>query len=1197
MAKNKDNSKEKSKVPFNVLRKGAVALALAGAMIASPLILSGCSAEEVDPSQLGATWYSGNQYSNEEGSIGDFYYDIDDCDIYQKTNAGWLFLSNIKGDKGARGSSWLTGAAVTGTGSSIIANVANARVGDLYLNNSGTNAGNLYKCIAESTWEFVTNINGTDGETPAAPKVEIKDGYWYINDQPTGVKAEGEDGEEPEITIIDGKWAIDGIPTSQDAQGEKGERGSLWLTGSLVTGTGSSIEQEVSDAKIGDLYLNNSGDNAGNLYRCKAENTWEFLININGEDGETPVVPEIKIQDGKWYVDGVEKGTAVGQDGTVVSIIDGEWALDGTKQGISVRGSIWTTGEGAPEVSTENIANDMYLDTKNNAIYQYNGTAWNLISSLKESEILENYYYTVNTEAELSDLIEKGAKCFKLGADITLTKKLTPTTDMNFDLNKHTLAYNGETSADRLEIHAQNEKPINIVFKNGTMNFTNENGASTIVIDTGCSIRLEDVHYTSNTTALYPRRDTTKVEVINSTIVAQYYAVATNATADENGVPLYAGIQIVLKDSELIATSEDFDNAGVMINVPGSLNVENCEITGDKQALIARGGDTVIKNSKLVCTGEFLKANPAYTYQPTQIDFNQYEFSSWGIGNNIPCGTIVVGNNSTAYQYVTNIELDSVELVSKRIATPRIVAIGNETPSGKEYIGVNVLMNDMQYDAEFMFTSILGDNLNIRTVVHNYEELEIVLGGMAEGFNIVPVFARDLANYNQEIYVEEYMFVKEELIPYLQDQNALNGYSIYFPIFDLMKSYQVTALTQEGVDYAFETLESYRVILEDNIYLTDAEKYAEYKTLVSQGRLVESEYGKVYLVQEVSTEEQLFTALTNVEKGVLDKVLLSSNITVNTYKCAVLYQNHQNCVETDEESGQRYNVIINSTLSASAGSEAELVEICRSIEYMGGYTIEVTLTENIQLTSNENNDVYQRAMMSGSIRILSGEQNYEVIPYFEEREVSTELELINCLQELQNGNYIRPKLIDNITLTSSENNNIYIQMSGAIITNGYTVTMFEGAGENPGTEPEEITYTQVGTRDDFINTIQNAPVGEMVYIELTADIQLESEEDNVIVTEFMRSEYAAVKLGPTDTEYNILPYFDESAVVEVSEIDDVLALVDGEDMATCASIYIRLTQDIIISAENQEILEPWYNAGKLIPVNMDEYRFIPESEL
>ena len=118
----------------------------------------------------------------------------------------------------------------------------------------------------------------------------------------------------------------------------------------------------------------------------------------------------------------------------------------------------------------------------------------------------------------------------------------------------------------------------------------------------------------------------------------------------------------------------------------------------------------------------------------------------------------------------------------------------------------------------------------------------------------------------------------------------------------------------------------------------------------------------------------------------------------------------------------------------------------------------------------------------------------------------------------------------------------------------------------------------------------------MVYIELTADIQLESVEDNAIVAEFIDSEYSVVKYGPTDSEYDILPYVDETAIEEVSTIDDILALIEGKDVATSEPIYIKLLNNINLSTENQEKLYPWMEAVKLIPTNANEFTFIPEGQ-
>ena len=62
MSKRKDSSKQDKKTPFNAFRKGALTLALAGAMVSTPLMLGGC-----DPSLdlKGATFHTGTQYSAE----------------------------------------------------------------------------------------------------------------------------------------------------------------------------------------------------------------------------------------------------------------------------------------------------------------------------------------------------------------------------------------------------------------------------------------------------------------------------------------------------------------------------------------------------------------------------------------------------------------------------------------------------------------------------------------------------------------------------------------------------------------------------------------------------------------------------------------------------------------------------------------------------------------------------------------------------------------------------------------------------------------------------------------------------------------------------------------------------------------------------------------------------------------------------
>ena len=167
----KTNEKEKNKkVPFAVMRKGMVGLALAGIMVCSPIMLAGCSNGQ--DGKDGAKWYSGIDYSVDSSAtnakVGDFYLDTDDYILYQKQADGsWtVIMQNFgkpgqDGTNGTNGATWLTGTLVTGKGSSITAEVAGAKVGDLYFN---TTTCDIYQCTSTNTWSWISNIKGEQGD-------------------------------------------------------------------------------------------------------------------------------------------------------------------------------------------------------------------------------------------------------------------------------------------------------------------------------------------------------------------------------------------------------------------------------------------------------------------------------------------------------------------------------------------------------------------------------------------------------------------------------------------------------------------------------------------------------------------------------------------------------------------------------------------------------------------------------------------------------------------------------------------------------------------------------------------------------------------------------------------------------------------------------------------------------------------------
>lgn len=145
---------------------------------------------------------------------------------------------------GASGSSsqWYTGNKITGTSTTATtfsgSGISSAKVGDMYLN---TDTMNTYRCTvagaaSAAKWVYVGNIKGQTGATGP---------------------------------------------------------GAVWYTGTKITGTSTTATvfsgSGITDAKVGDMYLNTSTDNT---YRCTVAGAasvakWVYVNNIKGQKGDT----------------------------------------------------------------------------------------------------------------------------------------------------------------------------------------------------------------------------------------------------------------------------------------------------------------------------------------------------------------------------------------------------------------------------------------------------------------------------------------------------------------------------------------------------------------------------------------------------------------------------------------------------------------------------------------------------------------------------------------------------------------------------------------------------------------------------------------------------------------------------------------------------------------------------------------------
>ena len=113
--------KRKQPIPTTLSKKSAWAVAFACLMAFSSLMVV-VHADKQGPQgndgangangKDGATWYSGTEVTVNQGAVGDFFFDTDDFDIYQKTADGWSIISNIKGAQGEKGTAGIAGVGI-----------------------------------------------------------------------------------------------------------------------------------------------------------------------------------------------------------------------------------------------------------------------------------------------------------------------------------------------------------------------------------------------------------------------------------------------------------------------------------------------------------------------------------------------------------------------------------------------------------------------------------------------------------------------------------------------------------------------------------------------------------------------------------------------------------------------------------------------------------------------------------------------------------------------------------------------------------------------------------------------------------------------------------------------------------------------------------------------------------------------------
>lgn len=306
----------------------------------------------------------------------------------------------------------------------------------------------------------------------------------------------------------------------------------------------------------------------------------------------------------------------------------------------------------------------------------------------------------------------------------------------------------------------------NVTIQNGYI-LANEipDGTSPLFkVETGSSLTINNVAIDTTGAALFPCGDAASLTVKQSRITGGAYAVGTNAATTNN-----YNVVITLSNSEFhtkgyLPDTEINKNDGcaVMINVAGTLNVDECVIEGSRQGMIVRAGKATISNSNISTTGMYPNKELYYT-------------SKWGSGTEVPAAALTVGNYyqnaANAYLADASVTLESTTVIANK-EFPAIYIDGNTSYktsvsiSGPANIEGDVLFGQQTRKEQMSLSIYSGDfTANVSDYVAPGSTIQQV-----DGWYIV----EKLNESNAEAQVdEEYYATVEEAL-----ENAPSGSTI-----------------------------------------------------------------------------------------------------------------------------------------------------------------------------------------------------------------------------------------------------------------------------------------------------------------------------------------------------------------------------------------------------------------------------------
>ena len=289
------------------------------------------------------------------------------------------------------------------------------------------------------------------------------------------------------------------------------------------------------------------------------------------------------------------------------------------------------------------------------------------------------------SQEEITSAISEN-KPVVLAKDLTVSGNLAESVPENgsavINLNNNTITFDSTQGFE-------NGKSLEI--ENGTV-VTPAGATNAFEIANDGDVTIKNTTVTSNVNngnaTFYIADEGSTLNIVDSVVnqVGNGFIVSTNA--EKEGI--HRGVTINIKNSELnVSHTDGWSNVGVLLNVPGNLNIENSTITGEVAAVAVRGGTAVIKDSVL---------SRPYTVDGAD-ETTRFMNSDWGTGNGLPISTLLIGNRGGAYQYPSDVTLVNTDITA--VSGKTVYMYGNTG----EGLGAT-----LTYDAASKFTAEGYDN-------------------------------------------------------------------------------------------------------------------------------------------------------------------------------------------------------------------------------------------------------------------------------------------------------------------------------------------------------------------------------------------------------------------------------------------------------------------------------------------------------